>query len=78
MPVRNNIIKSRKYGETKKNYKYNNSEFIQFLYKRSFRFQMRRFKLAVEAFLEAEKISKSNDWQIYYNTGILDEIREKV
>ncbi|CAG9820959.1 unnamed protein product [Phaedon cochleariae] len=33
-------------------------------------FEMRRFKLSMEAYLEAESASHTPDWQIYYHLGI--------
>ncbi|XP_063905055.1 Bardet-Biedl syndrome 4 protein [Zophobas morio] len=32
-------------------------------------YEMRRFRLSLEAYLEAEKVSSCPDWQIYYNIG---------
>ncbi|EFA07311.1 Bardet-Biedl syndrome 4 protein homolog-like Protein [Tribolium castaneum] len=32
-------------------------------------YEMRRFRLSLEAYLEAEKVSTCPDWQIYYNIG---------
>ncbi|KAJ8935453.1 hypothetical protein NQ314_012873 [Rhamnusium bicolor] len=32
-------------------------------------YEMRRFRLSMEAYLEAERVSKNPDWQIYYYLG---------
>lgn len=34
---------------------------------------MRRYRLSLEAYLEAENILKTSDWEIFYNIGILWE-----
>lgn len=41
----------------------------------SFRYDMKRHTLAVEAFLEVEKnMDKSPDWQVYYYLGEIIEL----
>lgn len=45
------------------------SRLIHFHFVPFFRYEMRRYRLALEAYYEAENIVKNSDWEIFYNIG---------
>lgn len=44
-------------------------EKVLYKFKKKFRYLLRRYRLALEAYMEAEKASNKQDWEIYHNIG---------